>query len=59
MNAQNSAPSPENAKGNSQPWFEKIDFWQLVKKSVNLVKENRKRLILLSLYILQIGRAHV
>lgn len=56
MNVPNSAPSPENAQGNNnQSWFEKIDFWQLVKKSVSLFRENKKNLFLLSLYILLTG----
>lgn len=55
MNVQNSAPSPENAQGNNQSWFEKIDFWQLVKNAVTLLRENRKALLVLGLYILFTG----
>ncbi len=55
MNVQKSAPSPENAQGNSTPWFEKIDFWNLVRKSINLIRENKRTLIVVSLYILFTG----
>ncbi len=56
MKSQNSNRAPKTINSKKEiPWFEKIDFWSLIKKSLHLINKNRKKLILLGLYLLLTG----